>query len=323
MLPVRPLRALALGTAALILVLLLLQRLVLRGDEPREPTVGGASRAWGAEASAFSPAQHAALRGVVQALLAESAVARSVGGPAVRWGCNRTAPAALAATARATSLLPIPPTHVTGPEGYGRTGFERRLDVVAWLAGVLGYSGAGVELGVKQGEFAEQVLNAWPACSAYTLVDPWRHQASYADVANVADAKHSEFMTEALQRTARFGSKVRVLRKMSFEAVADFADGDCSLDFVYVDAVHDYEGALRDLVDWWPKLRPGGIMAGHDYLDGINVAGVFGVQTAVDRFAAAVDRPVYMTNGYPSVDGAGKAATERGVLEWRSFVLIK
>jgi predicted O-methyltransferase YrrM len=157
--------------------------------------------------------------------------------------------------------------------------------------------------------------------SAYYLVDPWVHQASYADVANVPDKKHDEFMAEALKRTAKFGAKVHALRKFSFDAVADF--DDCSLDFVYVDAVHDYEGALRDIVDWWPKLKPGGVIAGHDYLDQINVAGVFGVHTAVNRFAAAAGRPVYQTNGYPSVDGDGNAASKRGVLEWRSFVMIK
>ena len=37
-------------------------------------------------------------------------------------------------------------------------------------------------------------------------------------------------------------------------------------DFIYVDARHDYCGVAEDLADWWPKLRPGGILAGHDYL---------------------------------------------------------
>lgn len=37
-------------------------------------------------------------------------------------------------------------------------------------------------------------------------------------------------------------------------------------DFVYVDARHDYCGVREDLLMWWDKLRPGGIMAGHDYV---------------------------------------------------------
>ena len=42
-----------------------------------------------------------------------------------------------------------------------------------------------------------------------------------------------------------------------------FADG--SFDFIYVDARHDYRGVAVDIAEWWPKLRPGGIFAGHDY----------------------------------------------------------
>jgi hypothetical protein len=42
-------------------------------------------------------------------------------------------------------------------------------------------------------------------------------------------------------------------------------DVEEQVDYVYVDARHDYCGALEDIAAWWPKLRPGGIMAGHDY----------------------------------------------------------
>ena len=35
---------------------------------------------------------------------------------------------------------------------------------------------------------------------------------------------------------------------------------------MYVDALHDRVGVLRDLEAWWPKLRAGGVMAGHDYM---------------------------------------------------------
>jgi hypothetical protein len=242
-------------------------------------------------------------------------------GRPVRWGCDMTTAEARAASTRVNALLPLPGDGESPPgSGIASVSFERRLDVVHWVA-ALGYTGKAVELGVKQGLFAEEVLSAWPGVSEYYLVDPWVHQADYADIANVPDDKHSEFMTEALARTAKFGDKVHAVRKFSFDAAADFAD--CSLDFVYVDAVHDYEGALRDILDWWPKLKPGGVMAGHDYLDQINIAGVFGVKSAADRFAAAVDRPIFSTAGFPVVDGSGKGASTRGIFEWASFVILK
>lgn len=35
---------------------------------------------------------------------------------------------------------------------------------------------------------------------------------------------------------------------------------------IYVDARHDYCGVMDDLNAWWPKLREGGLAAGHDYV---------------------------------------------------------
>ena len=51
----------------------------------------------------------------------------------------------------------------------------------------------------------------------------------------------------------------------AFRAVTRFEDN--SIDFVYVDARHDYKGVLEDLRLYWPKVRQGGILAGHDYLN--------------------------------------------------------
>jgi hypothetical protein len=40
---------------------------------------------------------------------------------------------------------------------------------------------------------------------------------------------------------------------------------NASLDLVYVDAAHDYRNARNDVLAYWPKLKPGGVMAGHDF----------------------------------------------------------
>jgi FkbM family methyltransferase len=59
-----------------------------------------------------------------------------------------------------------------------------------------------------------------------------------------------------------------------------------SLDFVYIDARHDYDSVMEDLEAWFEKVRPGGVIAGHDYLDAECAAGSFQVKMAVDRFFA-------------------------------------
>jgi len=55
------------------------------------------------------------------------------------------------------------------------------------------------------------------------------------------------------------------------EAAPKFANA--SLDFIYVDARHDYCGVMEDMTLYWPKLRPGGIMAGHDFERAADVGG--------------------------------------------------
>lgn len=51
-----------------------------------------------------------------------------------------------------------------------------------------------------------------------------------------------------------------------------------SLDFAFIDADHGYESVIRDLESWWPKIRAGGLLAGHDYTHWPSVA------RAVDAF---------------------------------------
>ena len=74
------------------------------------------------------------------------------------------------------------------------------------------------------------------------------------------------------------------------------------MDFVYIDARHDYESVLEDLDAWCPKMKPGGIIAGHDYVDGMFAQGDFGVKSAVDEFFGERGIPVHGTKGPSPVE---------------------
>lgn len=91
----------------------------------------------------------------------------------------------------------------------------------------------------------------------------------------------------------------------SVQAAAMFEDE--SLDFVFIDADHSPQAVYDDLNAWWPKLRPGGLLAGHDY-DGE------GVQGATKRFCnersvACYGDGAHTPHGYRSF-GIPKPRTE-------------
>ena len=86
----------------------------------------------------------------------------------------------------------------------------------------------------------------------------------------------------------------------SVEAAARVSDH--SFDFVYIDARHDYESVKEDLEAWSAKVRPGGILAGHDYVDGDLPQGEFYVKSAVDEFFGARGIPVHSTEGPSAVE---------------------
>ena len=59
--------------------------------------------------------------------------------------------------------------------------------------------------------------------------------------------------------------KTDIIVNFSVEASRQFNDG--YFDFVYIDADHSYNGVTADLKAWYPKVREGGILAGHDYIN--------------------------------------------------------
>jgi predicted O-methyltransferase YrrM len=70
----------------------------------------------------------------------------------------------------------------------------------------------------------------------------------------------------------------RFINKKSYDAVIDICDD--SIDILYVDGEHTYDTVKRDLLDYYPKVKHGGVIGGHDY----SVKSFPGVVQAVDEF---------------------------------------
>jgi hypothetical protein len=85
------------------------------------------------------------------------------------------------------------------------------------------------------------------------------------------------------------GTKAILLRSTSIEAARQVEDG--TLDFAFIDATHQYEPCCEDIRVWWPKIRSGGFLTGHDYC-----TFWMGVQKAVNEFAVTMHLPLLVWN---------------------------
>ena len=117
----------------------------------------------------------------------------------------------------------------------------------------LGYKEAA-EIGVGTGRHAVQLVNHVPGLHLYA-VDPWAQYGRCSQ--RICDKRYAATVKRLKDKNAT------ILRKTSLEASQEFEDG--SLDFVYIDGDHRFDAVMMDIILWAPKVRKGGIVAGHDY----------------------------------------------------------
>lgn len=134
----------------------------------------------------------------------------------------------------------------------------------------------GAELGVGFGGHAKSLLTI-PFVEQLYGIDPFEYRIDCQDPMNMPQNHFDDVHRFVLQRLDEFGDRYVHIRKRSVAAADDVPD---QLDFVYIDADHSYEGIWSDLCAWFPKVREGGVIGGHDY-GHVNFPGI---QRAVDRF---------------------------------------
>ena len=138
----------------------------------------------------------------------------------------------------------------------------------------------GAEIGVNTGVTTEHWLQNLKIQKLYA-VDPWLpYDGSSAGTTHPTEQMAEGHYRETLQRIAPFKNKVVILKMTSEEAAKQVQDDE--LDWVFIDANHAYEFCLPDMRLWWPKVKPGGIFAGHDYSHG-------DVNRALGEFCAEVN----------------------------------
>jgi len=144
----------------------------------------------------------------------------------------------------------------------------------------------GIEVGVWRGWNAIEILNKTHVGKLF-LCDAWKRQV-WSEHEQQSDEQHEKDLAECKNniRGHLAGGRVQIVRGTS----AEVALNDRTippLDFVYIDAAHEYRFVMEDLINWSKRLKPGGVLMGHDYTHNADSKKWgFGVIEAVDDFCA-------------------------------------
>lgn len=154
-----------------------------------------------------------------------------------------------------------------------------------------GLLGEAVEIGTHRGLFAYEFLCSWQGERLH-CVDHWKKDYDSMDSAGSGDRGQDLLAASALLKF--FSDRVRIIRNDSTHYATKIGSG--SIDFVYIDGCHQRDAVRADLCAWWPKVKPGGVLAGHDYICPGEVDGGWGrfVQPEVNALADSVELPVYV-----------------------------
>jgi predicted O-methyltransferase YrrM len=128
-----------------------------------------------------------------------------------------------------------------------------------------------VEIGSWKGRssvfMAVEIFNSKKNIEFY-CVDTWRGSIEHIGMEILNnDGLYKEF----IKNIEPVSNIIKPIRMTSEEASKNFEDE--SLDFVFIDAAHDYESVKNDIDFWYPKIKKEGIIGGHDYeWAGVNTA---------------------------------------------------
>ena len=143
---------------------------------------------------------------------------------------------------------------------------------------------SAAEIGVASGLYSRRILD-WGVRNLL-LVDPWVELLP-PNGCGITNEVHEKNYQLCLKSVGEDTDRVDIKSMTSVDAAAQVPDN--SLGFCYIDANHRYQGISVDLPTWWPKVRPGGILAGHDYLQP-----ALGVNRAVKEFAAKHNLQIHL-----------------------------
>jgi FkbM family methyltransferase len=131
----------------------------------------------------------------------------------------------------------------------------------------------GAWLGKSTSYMAVEIANSHKNIK-FDVIDTWEGSKNFVDEDYYkTDRDPYDIFMDNVSSVKRF---INPIRGRSDEVYKNYEDK--SLDFVFIDAGHDYQSVITDIKNWYPKVKDNGIIAGHDYI------GYTDVKKAVDEF---------------------------------------
>lgn len=115
----------------------------------------------------------------------------------------------------------------------------------------------GVEIGVFEGRHAINMLKTLSIKKLY-LIDPYETSDEYTG--EEMDYQITEAKQKAIYNLRNFDN-IEWIFKKSEDSIHNVPT---DLDFVYVDGNHEYKFVKRDVDNYYSRLKPGGVIGGHD-----------------------------------------------------------
>ena len=132
-------------------------------------------------------------------------------------------------------------------------------DDLARLFGELEYR-KGAEIGVAEGIYAQALLEAGDPRLHLYAIDAYQAYEGYFDFERQRNIDSLRALASA--RLSPYENHT-IIPEFSLDAAKRF--GPESLDFVYIDANHAFQYVVDDICTWSSRVRPGGIVSGHDF----------------------------------------------------------
>lgn len=131
----------------------------------------------------------------------------------------------------------------------------KRWDVLAKLINDHKFT-SYAEIGVWKGETIRYLLKNCKSLERVYCIDDYKDNNRYFSLCEMDEARQ-------IAKSLCDNPKVKFFYSSSEEASKEIKDE--TLDIVFIDAEHTYKGCSSDIRYWYPKIKKGGIICGHDY----------------------------------------------------------